>query len=105
MYNQLTSDNARKQYIASKIETCDNWLYKAILAIFKRQTQDEQSSDNTKHANQKGFNGADAYILSQYAKWIERHGRLSDKQKAVARKRMVKYAGQLVVIAKQSVKE
>ena len=68
---------------------------KALMRIYANQTADEQSSEETKYHNNIGFTGADAHILTSYAKQFERRGSLSPKQMGVLFKRIPKYAKQL----------
>ncbi len=91
-----------KEYIADKIQNCDAWLNRAIIAIYKFQTVNEQETETTNLNNGHGFTAADAPFMSGLAKWLlgGKYRKLSDKQKFVARKRMAKYAGQLLRIAK-----
>lgn len=98
--------------IKSNIEQDDRWLFRAVIAIFNRQTNDEKNSESTKHNNSVGFNGVDANIMSSFAKQIliwNRHVKagtnrydkpLSDKQLRIARRTMMKYSGQLARISK-----
>lgn len=81
----------------------DAWLYRGILRIYDRQTQDEQNSEVTAHDNGIGFNSVDATILSSFAKQIASRNFLTPKQKEIARKKMAKYAGQLLTIATNKV--
>ena len=48
-----------------------------------------------------GFNGVDGAILSSFAQQLNRTGSLSPKQLFIARAKMVKYAGQLLAIARE----
>jgi hypothetical protein len=89
-----------KEFIVEKLIASDRWLYRGLLAIFDYQTQDEQASESTNKNNGVGFNGVDAPILSSFSKQLKARGFLTPKQLAVARKAMVKYAGQLLGIAK-----
>jgi hypothetical protein len=73
--------------------------YRALQAIYKRQTSDEQQADTTKHHNKVGFNGPDAYILSRIAKNSLSYGHLTVRQNNFVLTRIKKYAGQLVAIA------
>ncbi len=85
--------------IRAKLETNDKWLCKGLVAIFNKQTEDEKSAGTTAHDNGIGFNGSDAFILTSFAmQYIER-GFLTPKQLVITRKKMLKYAGQLVKIA------
>lgn len=88
-----------KAYIVAKLSSNDAWLMRGVVAIYNRQTADEQSSETTSHDNGIGFNGLDAPLLSSFAKQITARGFLTPKQLTFARKKMVKYAGQLLRIA------
>jgi hypothetical protein len=96
------------------VGTREKWAEHAILALYARQTQDEQRVGATKENNSVGFNGTDSVILSSFAKqilglerWNSQKGRLdkgspkslSPKQMAVAFKALPKYARQLHRIA------
>lgn len=87
--------NYTQNEIKENVTNDYRWLARAIVAIYNRQTEDEQNTDSTRHLNGIGFNGVDAEILSSFAKQINKGRILSDKQKAIAVKKMGKYAGQL----------
>ncbi len=72
---------------------------RALLAVFKRQTPEEQTFEATKYLNGVGFNGNDGPILSIMAKGVLKYGHLTPKQSAFVAKRIVKYAAQLAEIA------
>ena len=90
--------------------TNNDYLEKAILKLYKYQTEYEQQTQDTAMLNGVGFNTIDANVLSSLAEWIldrehapaseqnkyvvRRH--LTDKQRLFARKKVTKYAGQLV---------
>lgn len=90
--------------------TNNDYLEKAILKLYKYQTEHEQQTQDTTVLNGVGFNSIDANFLSSLAEWIldrkhapvaekdkyvvRRH--LSYKQRLLARKKVTKYAGQLV---------
>lgn len=97
------SDTPRwtKQTIADRIASDDRALERGILAIYARQTADEQATEATRHRNGAGFTGADAELLSSFAKQIQRGRRLTAKQLPYARRKMAKYAGQLLRVAKE----
>lgn len=88
-----------REQIESKILTDQRWLERAIMAIFERQTHDEQREENSKYHNLRGFNGPDAKRMTYYACWIKSGRHLSGKHLDVARKRVQKYCGQLERIA------
>lgn len=88
-----------KEEIRFKMETNNDWLFRGLKAIYKRQTQDEKLEAITRHENGVGFGGADANILSSFAIQHEEKGFLTRKQIGICRKKMLKYAGQLAKIA------
>ncbi len=84
--------------------TGDKAVCRAVLAIYARQTDVEQSHGNTIVNNGVGFNGADSGILSSFARQIKQRVNrpgcpLSAKQMFIARTRIQKYARQLAEIA------
>lgn len=85
--------------IRFKMEMDNIWLIRGLMAIYNHQTEDEKASALTKHENGIGFNGVDANILTLFAKHYKEHGWLSNRQLALIRKKMAKYAGQLAKIA------
>jgi hypothetical protein len=93
------SDQWEAKEIQEKLRENDLWVMRGLLAIYARQTEDEKNAEVTKHHNRVGFSGADATLLSSFAKQIQKRGSLSVKQMLWARKKMLKYAGQLAKIA------
>lgn len=95
----------RVAFVRNKLLTDNKWLLKGLVAIYNRQTADEQRADQTRLDNGIGFNGVDSGFLSPMAKLtLERSSRnvndiLSPRQLACVRKSMLKYSGQLVRIA------
>lgn len=103
---------AARTQVAHNLTVSDKWLIRGLLAIYARQTADEQAADMTTDDNKIGFNGLDAPILSSFAKQVEEWEKtpanrrkydspLSPKQIGLARKKMVKYSRQLVLIARE----
>lgn len=88
-----------KDFIKEKILTNDLWLARGVVAIYKRQTSQEQNVGKTIDNNGVGFNGVDSEILTSFAEFFLKRGFLSPKQIHIARKKMVKYCGQLAKIA------
>ena len=88
-----------EEEIKSLVQTNDKVLYGALRKLYAQQTADEQKAGETKHHNGVGFNGADARIMSSFAEFLERTGFLTPKQKAVARRKLVKYNKQLTRLA------
>jgi hypothetical protein len=95
--------------IKEGLKTKDKWVYRAILAIFNLQTDQEQDSEATLDHNGIGFNSFDGHLLGSYAKQIQRWNNdksvlrfptpLSKKQTSIARNKIMKYSSQLVKIA------
>lgn len=88
-----------KEEIKELLEKNDEMVKRSVLKLYERQTELEQSSEETKEDNGVGFNGADAPILSSFAKFIIKTGFLTSKQTAIARKKLAKYSNQLTKIA------
>lgn len=88
-----------EEEIKSLVQTNDKVLYGALRKLYAQQTADEQKAGETKHHNGVGFNGCDAKIMSSFAEFLERTGFLTPKQKAVARRKLVKYNKQLTRLA------
>lgn len=83
------------------LETNNDQLGRAIVALYNRQTEQEQDSTQTVEANGIGFNAVDAPFLTSIARGYKQYGRLTDKQAAATRKAIKKYIGQLVTIANE----
>lgn len=94
-----------KESIRAMLDCNDAWLYRSVVAIYAGQTANEQSQGGTLEDNGIGFNGVDGGIMSSYAQQLNRCGWLSPKQTYIARKKMGKYAGQLLAIAREKEKK
>ena len=90
-------------YIKIQLLTDKRWLERGILAIYNKQTADEQRCEETKEDNGVGFSGSDARIFSSFAKQIKGGRTLSEKQVAQAQARMPKYSKQLLKIANKEI--
>ncbi len=77
----------------------DRWAVRALSAIYRNQTADEQANDETSEDNGIGFSGFDAPILSSFAKQVEDNRTLSSRQMEVLKKKIGKYSKQLILIA------
>lgn len=96
------------EQIRELVTTDDEWAIHAILALYERQTADEQDSRQTSHKNRMGFTGVDAGFLSDLAIRIldkkERYPKhpewwLTEGQLKAAKPKLGKYAKQLYTIA------
>ncbi len=73
---------------------------RAVIAIYNRQTADEQAVGDTRVHNNIGFNGADAKYLSFCATYaINTKRSLNGKHLDKARTKIIKYRKQLLEIA------
>lgn len=72
---------------------------KAVVAIYKRQLNDEQRIHETIHRNNVGFNHADARKGSYYAAWVLEGKQLTGEHLVKARAMILKYGRQLADIA------
>lgn len=81
------------------VQNNDKVLYGALKNLYNCQTADEQSSAETTHANGAGFNALDAEFLTSCAKFLLERGFLTDRQKVIVRKKLVKYNKQLTRLA------
>lgn len=78
------------------LETRKDVRVRALLRIFENQTYDEQRIESTNRYNGIGFTGSDARFLSSLAKQYKYKKFLTDKQDAILRRKIVKYAAQLI---------
>lgn len=96
---------AMKTRISSKLSTDPRWVEAAILALYTRQTTDEQAGGVTRHDNSQGFTAADARRMSFVAEFLK-GGKHLTREKALGTysRRLQKYAGQLarIALAKQA---
>jgi hypothetical protein len=85
--------------IVQLLNTSDRAVERAVVAIYQRQTADEQAASVTCHDNTVGFSGCDAIRGSYWARLIMRGYHLYPDKLAKARKMVVKYRRQLTEIA------
>lgn len=88
-----------KEEIRRLLESRDDAVVRGLIVLYSLQTSEEQSEDRTVEKNNVGFNALDAEFLSSLARYAEKRGMLTEKQMYYARKRILKYAGQLARIA------
>lgn len=103
------SENWTVEQIKHNLQNNDNWVVRAVSAVYKFQTAIEQCNHTTVEDNGVGFNAVDALLLCSFAQQIEKWNNtdpstrhrfpLSAKQVALARKKILKYAKQLTKIA------
>jgi len=85
---------------------------KALVVLNKRQTTDEQRTEQTKHRNGRGFRPCHARMGTNMAEFFQRNGYLTDKQIDYWREkdrqgnmRIGIYAGQLLEEANEKLKQ
>ncbi len=81
------------------VQTNDKVLYGALRKLYECQTADEKADRTASHRNGAGFNGIDAGIMTSFCEFLNRAGFLTEKQKKIARRKMVKYTRQLTLLA------
>lgn len=85
--------------IENLINNNDVAVGRAIVALYERQTADEQASETTNHHNNIGFCGWAAKNGSYYARWVMSGRTLTGKHLVKARKIALHHAGQVTEIA------
>ena len=88
-----------KEEIKELLNNNQKAVLKGIIVIYNLQTEDEKAHSETNHNNGIGFSGIDANIMSSFAEQIIKRGFLSNKQMDIAKKKILKYAGQLTKVA------
>lgn len=97
----MSASKCDSAYIQWLLMQRDDAVERAILAIYARQTADEQATKTTRHSNGRGFSGADASLGSYYARWILDGKHLNGRHLERARTMSLKYVGQLLEVAKE----
>jgi hypothetical protein len=111
-YSDLTTKVSKEAMLREKLSKDDRWIARGLLTVYDHQTEDEQRSKETREHNGVGFTGIDGQILSNMAdRLLRRGGRtaahdltkqfnlrsfLSEKEVAILRNKMPKYARQLL---------
>lgn len=90
-----------EEEIKNLIQTNDIVLYRALLMLYDCQTVSEQATESTKEQNGIGFNAYDAKFLTSVSEFLKKAGFLTDKQKYITRKKLVKYNRQLTRLANE----
>jgi hypothetical protein len=91
------------EVIRQGLKSNDAWLLRGLVVIYGFQTESEKAMQATAEDNGLGFNGVDAEFLSSLAVQYQQRGSLSPRQVEFARKKMVKYARQLLMVARGEV--
>ncbi len=104
-YSDLKTDVARVSFLKEKLASDWAWAERGLLAIYQKQTFDEQQARDVKWHNGVGFRPQDADFLTGMTKRVQQNQHLTEKQKFYIFKIMPKYARQLVKIVKERVNE
>lgn len=81
--------------LKARLSTDDRWALRALTLVYRNQTADEQSKQQTLEHNGIGFSGPDAEILSSFAQQYQRRGSLSPKQMNLLKRKIPSYASQV----------
>ena len=84
------------------LNTNDKMLMRSLKKLYECQTADEQAGKETSHVNGMGFNKPDSQFMTSVAEFMLARGYLTEKQKSVVRRKIMKYAKQLTRIANAS---
>ena len=85
--------------IEEMINAHDGAVERAMVAIWERQTADEQTAQTTNHSNGRGFAAWSVRSGTYYAEWVRSRRHLTGKHLAKARKIALYHAGQLTDFA------
>jgi len=85
--------------IEALINSNDRAVERAMVAIWERQTADEQETQDTRHHNGRGFAAWSARSGTYFSEWVRSGRRLTGKHLAKARKIALHHAGQLTDFA------
>lgn len=88
-----------KEEIKNLIATRDDAVIRGLICIYRFQTNSEQVTGYTSENNGVGFSGADSEILTSFVRFYNKNKYLSPKQLVIARKKMLKYSRQLMLVA------
>lgn len=89
-------------YIRWLLTMNDRAVERAMVALYQRQTADEQSTGSTRLLNGAGFNAFDAKTGSYYARWVMGGRSLTGRHLDKARRMAGKYVRQLAEIATET---
>lgn len=85
-----------REEVDSLLRRNDLAVERAMIALFHRQTRDEQHTSHTRHDNGVGFSAAYASKGSYYARWVLAGRRLTRHHLERARKIALLHSKQLV---------
>ena len=92
-----------KDEIKGLIESRDDAVIRGMRRIYDLQTDDEKENGGTYYNNGVGFSGVDGDIMRSFVKFQNKTNFLTVKQMTIARKKMLKYAGQLTKVVNKEI--
>lgn len=99
-YSKLKNQKDWKAYIQALIKNNDKAVERAILAIYEKQTIEEQQKLISIENNKAGFGKIDAKEMGELALKLKNGEKLSESELAKSRNKMMKYWKQLMRISK-----
>lgn len=88
-----------KERVKNMLKTNDKAVIRGLVVLYGFQSKEEKEAYTSIHDNGLGFNSVDAEFLSRLAKAALQYGSLTKTQMQWARNGIMKYAGQLAMIA------
>lgn len=85
-----------KEALCRLLAASNKAVARAVLVVYRNQTEYEKVCQATQENNGVGFSGVDAEILSSYAEFYLKTGFLTPKQVAIARNKIKKYWRQVL---------
>jgi hypothetical protein len=85
-----------KEYIQAKLSSDVRWIERAVLVLFERQTDDEQTNKVTRWENGRGFNSSDSRYLTYVSNYLLGGRHLSGRHLEKVATKMPKYWRQIL---------
>jgi hypothetical protein len=85
-----------KEYIQAKLSNDVRWIERAVLVLFERQTDDEQTNQVTRWENGRGFNSSDSRYLTYVSNYLLGGRHLSGRHLEKVAAKMPKYWRQIL---------
>lgn len=102
-YESLETQEGWREYLQQLIKKSDKALYRAILAIYNNQTDEERATGSSVEDNGIGFTKWDAGDMTAIAKKVAAGKALTPGEIAKSRNKMVKYWKQLMYISQRNI--
>lgn len=100
----FTNQKQWKWYLQDLVTRNNKAAKRAILAVYKNQTDEERHKHISLETNKKGFDSLDASFMSGIAEDLINGKELDAKDFAIARNKIKKYWKQLMVKSKENMK-